>query len=149
VTETRATPDGEPGYPPGRYGRRRDPAARSTGRRLIPYLLVGIGALIGLLLAVRLYQQYGNPQYRAEVLGVEEYTDDHVTMRLRVYKPAGAAAVCRVRARSRTGLPVGAADVPVPAGAADARSAAVTFRLTTSERPVSAEVVGCRAAGGR
>jgi hypothetical protein len=147
VTETSATPGGAPVFPPGRYGRRRD--ARSTRRRLVPYALVGLGALVGLLLAVRLYQQYGNPAYRAEVIAVQEYADDHVTMRLRVYKPAGTPAVCRVRARSRTGLEVGAEDVPVPAGGRGRRSAEVTFRLPTSERPVAAEVVGCHAPEGR
>src|SRR4051794_8102499 len=59
VSETRAT---TPVFPPGRYGRRRD------GRRrlLVPTLLAVLLGIAAVLVAVRLYGQYGDPAYDAQ-----------------------------------------------------------------------------------
>jgi hypothetical protein len=127
-----------PAFPPGRYGRRREPG-RAT--RSLSTLVVVAGTVFGLILAVALYQRYGTPDYRPRVIHFQ-LADDHVTLRFEVRKPGGEAAVCHVRSRDRAGAEVGAADVPVPAGA----TVTVDYTLKTNGPPVSAEVPACRAA---
>jgi hypothetical protein len=131
VTETRATPV----FPPGRYGRRRAGDRRFP---LVPALLAVVGVLVGLLLAVRLYRVYGSQPYRGEIISIPETADDHVTLRIQAYKPAGRPAVCHVRALARDGSEAGTADVDIPAA-----SVTVTYRLATNRRPVTAEVTSC------
>jgi hypothetical protein len=106
-------------------------------------MLVAVaGAVVGLILAIALYQRYGSPDYQPQVVHFE-LADDHATVRFEVFKPSGRPGVCHVRARNRAGAEVGAADVPVPAG----KRVAVTYTLTTTGPPVSAEVTACRAPG--
>jgi Domain of unknown function (DUF4307) len=125
-----------PIFPAGRYGKRREPRRTPRSRVL---LLTVVGALVGLLLAVVLYQRYGAPEYQPQVVNFQT-ADDHVTMRFQVHKPSGDPVTCHVRARNRAGVEVGAADVAVPAG----KTVTVTYTLATSAPPVSAEVPVCR-----
>lgn len=125
-----------PIFPAGRYGRRREPRRNTRGLVL---LLAAAGTLVGVLLAVVLYQRYGTPDYRPQVVNFQT-AGDHVTMRFQVHKPSGDPATCHVRARNRDGVEVGAADVAVPAG----KTVTVTYTLVTSGPPVSAEVPVCR-----
>jgi Domain of unknown function (DUF4307) len=126
-----------PRFPPGRYGRRREPG-RSTRRRVL--LFVVAGAVVGLLLAVVLYQRYGPGEFEPQLVTFQT-ANGHVMMRFQVHKPSGDPAVCHVRARDRSGAEVGAADVDVPAGT----TVTVTYTLATKGVPVSAEVPVCRA----
>src|SRR2546430_8110967 len=119
-----------PIFPAGRYGKRREPRRNTRGLVL---LLAAAGALVGLLLAVVLYQRYGTPDYRPQVVNFQT-AGDHVTMRFEVHKPSGDPVTCHVRARNRDGAEVGAADVAVPAG----KTVAPTDTLATSGPPVSA-----------
>jgi hypothetical protein len=128
-----------PIFPPGRYGRRREPR---PARRGWATLVAVAGAVIGLVLAFTLYQRYGSPEYRAQVVHFQ-LASDHVTLRFEVHKSSDRPAVCHVRSRNRAGAEVGAADVPVPPG----NPVTVTYTLKTSGPPVSAEVPACRAAG--
>jgi hypothetical protein len=129
-------------FPAGRYGRRRPNGrlARGGAGRRLPLLLGLAGALVGLLLAGVLYARHGNPTYQPTVVGFD-LADDHATVRFRVHKPAGGGAVCHLRARARTGVEVGAADVPVPPG----DNVEVTHTLATSGPPMAVEVTGCAA----
>jgi hypothetical protein len=139
VPETHATtPPAAPLFPPGRYGRRREPRRR---RRAGVALALAAVLLAGFAVAVILYQRYGDPAYRAEVVGYTDITDSQVVLRFRVHLPPGAGAVCAVRARARDGSVVGRAEVPVPAETPE-----VTYRLATSARPFVGEVVRCRPA---
>jgi hypothetical protein len=128
-----------PTFPPGRYGRRREPRPARRGRAT---LVAVVGAIVGLALAIVLYQRYGSPDYSPQVLHFE-LADNHATVRFEVHKPSDRRAVCHVRSRNRAGAEVGAADVPVPTG----NPVTVTYTLTTTGPPVSAEVPVCRAAG--
>jgi hypothetical protein len=132
VTETRATPT----FPPGRYGRRREPAPRNRWVMLIAAVVV-LGA--ALAISIKMFQQYGQPEYAPEVRRYFDVTKTGISVEFEVRKPADKIGTCIVRARSASGEEVGAADVDVPVGAV----VRVTYRLTTTDVPVSVEVPRC------
>jgi hypothetical protein len=132
VTETHATAK----YPPGRYGRRREPRPRRTW---LVALAATAAVVAGLLIAVKLFQQYGPQEYEPQVQRFYEISDDGITVEFVVRKDAAKEATCRVRARSASGEEVGLAEVDVAKGA----EALVTYRLATSDRPVTVEVPAC------
>jgi hypothetical protein len=139
VSETRAT---TPVFPPGRYGRRRD------GRRrlLLPAVLAVLVGIAAVFLVIRLYGQYGDPNYDAQIVGWSDVTDKQMTIRFKVRVPAGGSATCGLRARDYAGAEVGRATVTVSApGSAttiDAREV-----LPTTARAAVGEVLRCAAAG--
>ncbi|SCG66680.1 DUF4307 domain-containing protein [Micromonospora coxensis] len=144
MTETHATiPSGAPVFPPGRYGRRREPGRR---RPLLVWLLVAV-VVAGLsLVAVQQYARYGDPDYDAEVITYTDVTDTGVRVDFRVTVPAGGTAVCLLRARSHDGAEVGREEVPVDAAPGE-RHLTVRHRVATTARPFIGEVVRCRPAG--
>jgi hypothetical protein len=94
-------------------------------------------------IAWRLYRQYGDPPFAADVLAETEKTATKVTVRVQVRSRDGVApAVCHVRARGFDGAEVGAADVHAPAG----KKVEQTVTLTTTALSALVEVTGCRAA---
>ncbi|MFI5914645.1 DUF4307 domain-containing protein [Dactylosporangium sp. NPDC051541] len=123
-------------YPPGRYGRRREPQPR---RRVLTIVLAAVVAVAGLAIAWQLYTQYGPQDYEPQVQRFYNVTDDGITVDFVVRKAADQRATCSVRARSAAGEEVGLAQVDVPDGA----EAYVTYRLATSDRPVTVEVPAC------
>ena len=139
MSETRAT---TPVFPPGRYGRRRD------GRRrlLVPALLAVLLAIAAVLVAVRLYGQYGDPAYDAQIVGWSQVTDKQLTIRFTVRVPAGGSAVCGLRARDYGGAEVGRRTVTVTAEDAR-RSIDASETVTTTGRAAVGEVVRCAATG--
>ncbi|MEU5549635.1 DUF4307 domain-containing protein [Micromonospora sp. NPDC047793] len=143
MTETHATSASTaPVFPPGRYGRRRTPGRR---RRLLTTLLV-VTVLVALTaVSFRLYRQYGDPAYDAQVITYGEITDQQVVVNFRVNLPAGGSAVCALRARDHAGAEVAREEVPVTA-ADGQRSVTVRHSLATSARPFIGEVVRCRPA---
>ncbi|MFF5230189.1 DUF4307 domain-containing protein [Dactylosporangium sp. NPDC000521] len=132
MTETHATGK----YPPGRYGRRREHRPRRTW---LVVLLAAVAGVAGVLIAVKLFQQYGPQEYEPQVQRFYAISDDGITVDFVVRKDASKEATCRVRARSASGEEVGLAEVDVPKGA----EAPVTYRLATSARPVTVEVPAC------
>lgn len=147
MTETHATatpaPPGtatSPAFPPGRYGRRRQPRRR---RRWVPLLLAAALVMALGAVTVRLYGLYGDPNYRAQVITYTEITDSQVVIEFRVTVPAGASATCVVRARSRDGAEVGREDVLVTSLPGQ-RHPIVRHRLATTARPLVGEVPRCR-----
>ncbi|MER5333062.1 DUF4307 domain-containing protein [Micromonospora sp. NPDC002717] len=141
MTETHATlPPGAPAFPPGRYGRRREPGRR---RPLLAALLA-IAVVAGLsLVTVRLYRQYGDPNYDAQVITYTGITDSQVLVDFRVTVPEGGSAVCLLRARNRDGAEVAREEVTVTAPPGQ-RQVTAQHRLVTSARPFIGEVVRCR-----
>ena len=116
-------------FPPGRYGRRREP------RRRRPWLvaaLVAAALLVGAVAIMPLYRKYGDPTYDAQVISYTGITDTRIDVTFRVTVPAGGSAICVVRARSRDGAEVGHADVRCRRGA---RSAAGRSSRTGWPRP--------------
>lgn len=141
MSETHATiPPGAPVFPPGRYGRRREPSRR---RPLLAALLgLALAAVLGLV-TVRLYQQYGAPEYDAKVITYTGITDTQVLVDFRVTLPPGGSAVCVLRARDRAGAEVAREQVTVTARPGE-RQATARHRLVTSGRPFIGEVLRCR-----
>jgi Domain of unknown function (DUF4307) len=143
VTQTSAVPGGAtpetgPVFPPGRYGRRREPVRR---RWALPVVLSVVIAVMALL-AVKLYGQYGSSQYSPTVLSLANVTKTSVTVQFRVQKPS-AGAICTVDAEAQDGTLLGTSDVPIPVGT----DVTVTYTVTTTDRPYVAEVPSCHAAG--
>jgi hypothetical protein len=127
-----------PVFPPGRYGRRREP--RRT-RRWLPYALVIPVLIMGLFLAAHLYGQYGNGPYQGSIQSTSQVTASSVTVTLAVHKDSGGTAICGVQAKDRSGAEVGYADVPVPAG----KDVTVNYQLKTTSAAFAVELTTCRA----
>jgi hypothetical protein len=140
VTTTRTRDSEAPVFPPGRYGRRRDP--RLARRRALPLVLV-LGAVVGLVVAIALYQQYSPAQYQGQLLSFQVRSASQAEFRLQVSKPAGQRAECSVQALAYDHTPVGQTDVEIPPGSSDSTSVTVTASLRTSARAYTGEVVGC------
>lgn len=140
MTETHAT-TAQPAvvFPPGRYGRRREP--RRTPRWLTA-VLVALVLIAGLAMAFRLYQQYGDRTYRPDGSRVTDIRDGEATIEFAVTLPAGGSAVCTVRALADSGEEVGRERVEVRAEPGQTR-VEVVHRLATSARPRVVEVPGC------
>ncbi|HEY8474832.1 MAG TPA: DUF4307 domain-containing protein [Natronosporangium sp.] len=137
MTETNATIS----FPPGRYGRRRDP--RRRGPRWLPAALLTLVVLAGLGMAYQLNQQYGPTRpYHPTVERFYDLTDDQVVVQFTVRIPEGEAAICAVRARAADGREVGREEVRIdpPAGVTRPR---ITHRLATDARPTTGEVQRC------
>lgn len=127
-----------PVFPPGRYGRRREP--RRTPR-WVPFALALVVAVGGLWLSLYLYGKYGS-QYQPTVLASSVVSDTQVRVTVRLRKPDGRAADCRVQARDRHSAEVGYAVVRVAAGT----DVTTSFTLATTGRAAVVDVLGCRAA---
>jgi hypothetical protein len=139
VSETRAT---APVFPPGRYGRRRD------GRRRLfaPIALAVVVTIVAGFLAVRLYGQYGDPNYDPQIVGWSDVTDTRITIEFTVRVPPGGAATCGLRARSYEGAEVGRVTVTVTAKESE-RTISARETVPTTARAAVGEVVRCAAAG--
>jgi hypothetical protein len=144
VTETHATTTaGAPVFPPGRYGRRREPGRRSPA--LVALLVVALAAVL-VATTFTLYGRYGDPTYDAQVITYTDVTDTQVVVHFRVTVPEGGATTCVLRARTHDGAEVAREEVTVTA-APGASQVTTRHRLTTTSRPFIGEVVRCRPAG--
>ncbi|MEU7587066.1 DUF4307 domain-containing protein [Micromonospora sp. NPDC049230] len=143
MTETHATISaGAPVFPAGRYGRRRAPGGERRRTLLAALVLL---ALVGTLtvISVRLYRQYGDPVYDAQVITYTDITDTQVVVDFRVTVPAGGSAVCVLRARDRAGAEVARDQITVTAQPGN-RHVTTRHRLSTTARPFIGEVLRCR-----
>jgi hypothetical protein len=135
VSETRAT---GPVFPPGRYGRRRD----GRRHRAVPLILGAIVLAASLFLAVRLYGQYGDPDYDSRIIGWTDVTPTGMTVEFTVRVPAGGSATCVLRARSYDGAEVGRRTVTVSAPPR-ATTVEVRERVPTRARASHGDVLRC------
>ncbi|MFG1673237.1 DUF4307 domain-containing protein [Micromonospora sp. NPDC049282] len=144
MSETHATvaPDA-PVFPPGRYGRRREPRRR---RPLLLALVVTVVLAVLGLGAAKLYTQYGDPAYQGEVISYTGITDSRVVVDFRVTVPPGGSATCLLRARSHDGAEVGHVEATVTAEPGQ-RHVRYRQEVPTSARPFIGEVLRCRPAG--
>jgi hypothetical protein len=131
-----------PVFPPGRYGRRRDPA-RQRRRKLVTFTLAVVVGLVGVVIAFKLFNQYSQPAYQVSDLATTAVTDTSITVSFSVNLPAGSGAACTVVANTRDGARVGTAEIAVPPAAAGETSTRVTYTLPTSQRAFAGTVPGC------
>jgi hypothetical protein len=136
VSETRAT---APVFPPGRYGRRRD-GRRHRGLSIV---LAALVLAASLLAAVRLYGQYGDPDYDPRIVGWTDVTPAGMTIDFTVRVPAGASATCVLRARSYDGAEVGRRTVTL-AAAPGATTIEGRERVATTARASHGDVLRCQ-----
>jgi hypothetical protein len=101
-------------------------------------------ALLGLV-ATKLYFQYGDPEYQAEVITYTGITDSRVVVDFRVTVPPGGSATCLLRARSHDGAEVGHAETTVTARPGQ-RHVTARQEVSTTARPFVGEVLRCRPA---
>jgi hypothetical protein len=113
-------------FPPGRYGRRRAPG-RKRSRWVVPVIAVAVAAIMGLL-SVKLYHDYGTPEFTPNVVKLTNATNNSVDVTFTVAKPSGDAAICTVDALTSAGSALGTADISVPAG----KNVQVTATIKTS-----------------
>jgi hypothetical protein len=140
VSETHATiAPSAPVCPPGRYGRRRQPGRRRPVLRVL--LAAVLLAVLGLV-ATKLYRQYGDPEYRADVITYTGITDSRVVVDFRVTLPPGGSATCLLRARAHSGAEVGHAEVTVTARPGE-RNVTARHEVPTTARPFIGEVLRC------
>ncbi len=124
--------------PPGRY----DEPSRTTAR-VIAVLLSLLFVAVLAAVAVALYNRYGTEQLALRERGFEVQSDRAVRVDFSVSPPPGETAWCLVRARSASGVEVGAQYVPVRQPAASQEPVAVSSTLPTIERAVTGEVPRC------
>ncbi|MCW3814637.1 DUF4307 domain-containing protein [Micromonospora sp. DR5-3] len=144
MSETHATiAPGTPVFPPGRYGRRREP-----GRRRPLLLALSAAVLLAVLglAATKLYAQYGDPDYRAQMITYTGITDSRVVVDFRVTVPPGGSATCVLRARAHDGAEVGRVEATVAARPGE-RHVTTRHEVPTTARPFIGEVLRCRPAG--
>jgi hypothetical protein len=129
---------GTPGSFPERPGH-SGPAGR-IGRSFV-FLIIGIFIAIAMggwgyvMVTMR-----GNPDVPADVISFEVGGPSFVTITFQAHKPAGQAAVCRLRATDTAHVEVGARDVTIPRGEADVQ---LVERVETSARATSGDVQYC------
>jgi hypothetical protein len=129
-------------FPPGRYGRRRDPV-RQRRRRWLTVAVAGLVALAGVMIAEKLYRQYVQAPYQVTNVNTTKIWDAGFTVTFDVSTPAGQGATCTVQGHTRDGQLVGQAQVDVPPVDAQRTTLHVTFTLNTTARPMTGEVQGC------
>ncbi|MEV4639133.1 DUF4307 domain-containing protein [Actinoplanes sp. NPDC049548] len=137
MSETRAT---APEFPPGRYGRRRDGRRRLLGPVIFGVLVV----VAAVALAVRLYNQYGDPAYDAQIVRWTGVTESQIKIDFTVRVPPGGSASCGLRARDYDGSVVGTRTVTVHA-TGESRTIEASEVVGTTAKAFVGEVVGCRA----
>ncbi|WP_067496304.1 DUF4307 domain-containing protein [Actinoplanes sp. TFC3] len=138
MSETRAT---APVFPPGRYGRRRDGRRRLAG----PIIFAAVIAVAAVALSFRLYSQYGDPDYDAQIVRWTDVTPTQVTLDFTVQVPPGGAAICGLRARDYAGATVGTRTVTVQA-VGDERTIKASEIVPTTAQAFVGDVLNCRAA---
>jgi hypothetical protein len=106
-------------------------------------LMACVVVAASLLVATRLYRQYGDPAYDADVIAYTEITDAQVLIRFQVNVPSGRSATCVLRARARDGSEVGKDEVLVTAKPGE-KLVVTEHRLPTTARPLVGEVLRCR-----
>jgi len=118
--------------------------ARYGAAQQRPWLSIVALAILGALFlgwVVWAGVQQADQDVRWRTVGYFTSSDTSVTIEFDVFKPAESTVICLVRALTIDSAEVGRAEVPVTSPQADAN---VTYTLSVTERPNTAEVESCR-----
>ena len=124
--------------PAGRYDPVRSPSLKAA---IAFGLVFGVVATLG---AVKVYKQYGGLEVSFRSGAYLALSDTAVRISFEVTTKDGRAATCLVRARDRSGIETGSADVPIPARTDGRKKTDLTYVLPTRARAVTGEVLRCR-----
>lgn len=108
---------------------------------IVPWVGGTVAALLGLGLAILLYDRFGDGGVRVAVRSYEVLSDQAVRIDFSVTKDEGETVVCTLRARDRIGETIGTALVRV--GPSAESSVLVVHELPTTSRANTGEVTGC------
>ncbi|GAB3219138.1 hypothetical protein GCM10027447_01260 [Glycomyces halotolerans] len=133
-----APASGDVAFPPGRYGRRRQPRKRRPAVTAALTLAVVAG---GVAASLQLADQYGHGEYSSNLLGYDTSVPGQVSITFEVFKPAGEGAICRVRSRDMSGAEIGFAEVRIPSD--DSTRVETTYALAVTGDPNTGEVQRC------
>ena len=121
-------------------------ASRSPrlGQRLLAVLLAVL--FVGLVGAVVLlgFTRLTGDSLKGRVVSYTVVSDGEVVVDVEVAKQRGGTAYCVIRARSGDGAEVGRDIAVLDGEGTPSRTARGSFSLSTSARPVTGELAGCR-----
>ena len=98
------------------------------------------------LLTVRLYRQWGDPDYDAQIVSWDVVSASQLSMQFTVRVPAGGSTRCVLRGRDYGGNEVGRREVTLSAQG-DATTIAAVETVPTTARAAVADVVRCQPPG--
>lgn len=125
--------------PPSRYG--RAPMSAATRRRVV-IALGTLTVLLGLGVAVGLYQRFEEVPVAGEMVAYDVLDEQTVTVTISVTrKDPAVPVVCVVRARARDGAESGRREVLV--GPSTERTVQVTTTVKTFKPPYVGDIYGC------
>ncbi|WP_223198666.1 DUF4307 domain-containing protein [Solihabitans fulvus] len=120
-----------------RYGSR----AKRSGGRWTRWVLLGVGVVVGAVVAVVAYRNLGPQPIETTVTSFDTSGGDSVAVTFVVTRDQPERpAVCIVRARTDDGIEGGRREVYIPPGNGSVPASTVVH---TSGRPTTGEVFGC------
>ena len=115
------------------------------GQRLLAVLLaVLFVGLVGAVVLLGVTRLTGD-SLKGRVVSYTVVSDSQVVVEVEVAKQRGGTAYCVIRARSADGAEVGRDIAVLDAEGTPSRTARTSFPLSTTARPVTGELAGCRA----
>ncbi len=117
---------------------------RLSQRLLAVLLAVLFVGLVGAVLVLGLTRLTGD-SLKGRVVSYSVVSDGQVVLDVEVAKQPGGTAYCVIRARSADGAEVGRDIAVLDAEGTRSRTARGSFALSTTARPVTGELAGCRA----
>jgi hypothetical protein len=102
-----------------------------------------LGGLVGLAFAIAAFLKFGpGTDVSFQLRGYQVLSDRQVQVQVEVARPPGSAVFCVLRARGADGSEVARAERDVPPSSR--RDTVFEPVLSTSQRAVTGEVVGCK-----
>ena len=107
-----------------------------------PIVALALVIALCVLISIRLYGQYGQPDYDGQIVRWTDVTTTRMTIDFTVRVPAGGSATCFLRARTYAGATVGSRTVTVTARDHNTTIEA-SEPVATTEQAAVGEVVRC------
>lgn len=125
--------------PPSRYGKAPMPAGN---RRRIVVALGALTVLLGLAVAISLYQRFEQVAVSGEMVAYDVLDEQSASVTISVTrKDPAVPVVCIVRARARDGSESGRREILV--GPSTERTVQITATVKTYKQPYVGDIYGC------